>query len=80
ISILIQPHGGFTRRLLLYARCTLHALLEGPFGIEHDLGSYGTILMFISGVEIAAQVLYIRRLLEGRSMSKARTQCIVTYW
>ncbi|PWW77236.1 hypothetical protein C7212DRAFT_181745, partial [Tuber magnatum] len=80
ISMLIRPRGGFTRRLLLYAGCTLHALVEGPFGIEHDLGSYGTVLMFASGVGIAAQVPYIRRLLEGRSMSKARTQRIVIYW
>ncbi|PWW77229.1 hypothetical protein C7212DRAFT_181623 [Tuber magnatum] len=80
ISMLIRPRGGFTSRLLLYAGCTLHALVEGPFGIEHDLGSYGTVLMFASGVGIATQVAYIRRLLEGRTMSKARTQRIVIYW
>ncbi|PWW77199.1 hypothetical protein C7212DRAFT_343006 [Tuber magnatum] len=66
ISMLIRPHGGFTRRLLLYAGCTLHALVEGPFGIEHDLGSYSAVWMFASGVGIAVQVPYICRLLEGR--------------
>ncbi|PWW77219.1 hypothetical protein C7212DRAFT_343044 [Tuber magnatum] len=55
-------------------------MVEGPFGTERDLGSYGTVLMFASGVGKAAQIPYIRRLLEGRSMSKARTQSIVIYW
>ncbi|PWW72871.1 hypothetical protein C7212DRAFT_347343 [Tuber magnatum] len=64
----------------IYLRCMLHALVERPFGIEHDLGSYGTVLMLTSGVGIAAQVQFIRRLLEGRGMSMAWTPCIVIYW
>ncbi|KAG0133087.1 hypothetical protein HOY82DRAFT_605158 [Tuber indicum] len=46
ITLLIRPRGGFTRRLLLYADCKLHALVEGPFGVEHDLRSYAGVLIW----------------------------------
>ncbi|KAG0124879.1 hypothetical protein HOY82DRAFT_466533, partial [Tuber indicum] len=80
ITLLIRPRGGFTRRLLLYADCKLHALVEGPFGVEHDLRSYAGVLMFASGVGIAALVPYIRCLLDGHSAAGAGAQGIVVYW
>ncbi|CUS07177.1 unnamed protein product [Tuber aestivum] len=80
VTLLIRPRGGFTRRLLLYSGCRLHGLVEGPFGTEHDLRPYGAIIMFASGVGIAAQVPYIRRVLEGHDTSQACTQSIALYW
>lgn len=79
VVLLVQPRKGFTKKLQ-YASSSIRAFIEGPYGFKKDLGSYGTVIMFATGIGIAGQLLYIKSLLEGHNNRKVRTQRISLHW
>ncbi|KFY02760.1 hypothetical protein V490_00407 [Pseudogymnoascus sp. VKM F-3557] len=50
ISILVTSKNGFTRELRRNANKTFRAFIDGPFGIPHDFGAYGTVIMIATGI------------------------------
>ncbi|KFY92686.1 hypothetical protein V500_04068, partial [Pseudogymnoascus sp. VKM F-4518 (FW-2643)] len=50
ISILVTSKNGFTRELSRNANKTFRAFIDGPFGIPHDFGAYGTVIMIATGI------------------------------
>jgi predicted ferric reductase len=60
IDFLIRERSRFTTALTRISHHPL-ALVDGPYGAEIPLKRYGTILLFASGIGIAAQLLYVKR-------------------
>ncbi|KAF2458843.1 hypothetical protein BDY21DRAFT_258314, partial [Lineolata rhizophorae] len=86
LVLLVQKRRGFTKDLFSYTSDSLshedgrRALIEGPYGKELDLGSYDTVILFATGIGIAAQLPYVRRLLERYRTFEVETQRIALFW
>ncbi|KAL3441484.1 hypothetical protein BJX65DRAFT_288446 [Aspergillus insuetus] len=90
IALMFRSRTGFTRKL---RECTnpdqdYWAWIDGPFGpslvqecgFAQDVSDYGHILMVTSGIGIAAQLPYIKELLQRRHRAEVRTQRISLVW
>ncbi|KAH8587856.1 hypothetical protein B0O99DRAFT_472861, partial [Bisporella sp. PMI_857] len=79
ITALIQRHKRFTR--LLKAQPTpVRAFLEGPYGESPSAENYGNVILFASGIGIAAHLGCIKQLLNARDQGSTRTQVISLLW
>ena len=52
--------GSFTAELDRHTNKNLLAFIDGPYGVRHDFGEYGTVVMFASGIGIAGHIPYIK--------------------
>ncbi|KAI9855644.1 MAG: hypothetical protein M1813_009690 [Trichoglossum hirsutum] len=86
IVFIIQKRRGFTKNLLLHANNDLdrhsemRAIIEGPYGKEINLESYGTVLLFATDIGIAGQLPYVTQLLEGYHNCEVKTRRITLFW
>ncbi len=81
IYLLVKPISGFTQKLLRHSGSdALKAWVDGPYGQSKDIGDYGSVLMFATGIGIAAQVPYIKQLLKGFQEYRVRTKSILLIW
>lgn len=87
VSLMFRARTGFTRKLLNYAEPDREywAWIDGPFGpspvhVSKEVGDYGHLLMVTSGIGIAAQLPYIKELLERRRNAEVCTQKISLVW
>ncbi|QKX61654.1 uncharacterized protein TRUGW13939_08806 [Talaromyces rugulosus] len=55
------------------------AIIEGPYGRSLDLGMYDRVLLFATGVGVAAQIPYLKKMLEDFP-ERRRPQRIALYW
>jgi len=79
ITALIQRRKGFTR--LLQAQPTaVRAFLEGPYGESPLAEDYGNVILFASGIGVAAHLGCIKQLLNARDQGPTRTQVISLLW
>ncbi|RMJ04847.1 hypothetical protein CDV36_014480 [Fusarium kuroshium] len=56
------------------------AVIEGPYGKEFNLDSYGTVLLFATGIGIAGQLPFVAQLLEGYHHYEVKTRRIALFW
>ena len=54
--------------------------VEGPYGGEHPLHSYGTAVLFAGGVGITHQVPHVRDLVAGFANGTVATRKVVLVW
>lgn len=89
ISVLLRPRSGFTRRLFDNVKVIngCGAWIDGPFGpssvgwkLNGKVGDYGHVFMAITGIGIAAQLPYIKELLDGHDRAEIPTQRISLVW
>ena len=81
IYLLIKVRWGFTRKLLQHLGAVgLRAWVDGPYGKGEEPGEYGSVMMFASGIGIAAQVPYVKELLNDIQGFKVRTRSILLIW
>lgn len=80
VFFLVRPCKEFTRNIFKHLGSQLTAFVEGPYGVERDFGSYGTVVMLATGIGISGQLPYIRRLLEGYNNCEVRTHNIFLHW
>lgn len=80
ISILVSSKNGFTRELSRNANKTFRAFIDGPFGIPHDFGAYGTVIMIATGIGIAGHMPYLKDLISGYNSCEVRTRRILLIW
>lgn len=86
ISLLVRRRTGLTDKL--YGRAcmsggdplTLRALVEGPYGSEQALGSYGTVVLFAAGVGITHVLAYVRHLVVGFTNGTVATRLVKLVW
>ncbi|KAH7111270.1 ferric reductase transmembrane component 3 [Dendryphion nanum] len=82
----IPGQRGFTKNLLLHTGngfddgSGMSAVIEGPYGKELKLDSYGTVLLFATGIGIAGQLPYVEKLLEGYRNCEVKTRRIALFW
>jgi hypothetical protein len=58
----------------------LMAFVDGPYGIDYAFGRYKIVLMFVSRIGIAGQLLYIKELVTGYNNCTIWTQRIKLIW
>ncbi|KAG0156274.1 hypothetical protein PDIDSM_3451 [Penicillium digitatum] len=89
ISILLRPRSGFTRRLFdrIEPNRDCGAWIDGPFGpssvnwrLNSKVGDYGHTFLVATGIGIAAQLPYIKELLDGHEKAQICTQRISLVW
>lgn len=55
-------------------------IIEGPYGNDLNLRTYDTVLLFATGIGIAAQLPYVRQLLAEHYAWIAKTRRIALFW
>ncbi|OQV11313.1 FAD-binding domain-containing protein isoform 1 [Cladophialophora immunda] len=85
LELIIKQKAGFTSTLLTRAqqgggRLVLPAYVEGPYGHETSLASFGTLVLFATGVGITHHMLYVRSLVQGFTEGTVATQHITLVW
>ncbi|KAM3074510.1 hypothetical protein ACMFMG_002688 [Clarireedia jacksonii] len=80
ISLLVKPRRGFTGNLARLSDQKLTVFVDGPFGLQHDLGVFGTVIMFATGIGIAGHMPYIKELVCGYNSCEVRTRRILVVW
>ena len=86
ISLVVRRRTGFTDSLYQRTKASvtgtinLRAFVEGPYGNEHVLDSYGTVVLFAAGVGITHPVPYVRHLVEGYAQGIVAARRITLVW
>lgn len=83
LDFLIEPRKGFTKLLLQAAtrrERSYLAFFSGPHGTPVPVGSFGSVVMVASGFGIAAQLPYLKELIEGYNKCEVRTRRIHLIW
>ncbi|KAG9231519.1 cell surface metalloreductase [Amylocarpus encephaloides] len=83
LDLFIEPHRGFTQKLLQYSKSNHSprlALFSGPHSTSAPVGDYETVLMVASGFGIAAQLPYLKQLIYGYNACKTRTRRVHLVW
>jgi len=80
ISLLIKSRTGFTKKLDSHTNKKLLAFIDGPYGIQHKFGDYGTVIMFATGIGIAGHIPYIKDLISGYNSCEVKTRRILLVW
>jgi hypothetical protein len=86
MSFIIRARTGFTNNLYRKAaacvdgKMVTRCLVEGPYGGHHQLGSYGTVMLFAGGVGITHQVPHIRDLVIGYASGAVAVRKLVLVW
>ena len=58
----------------------MKAFVEGPYGKELNLESYGTVLLFATDIGMAGQLPYVAQLLEGYHNCEVKTRRTALFW
>ena len=58
----------------------MRAIVEGLYRGELYLESYGTVLLFATGIRIVGQLLYVTQLLEGYYNYEVKGRRIALFW
>ncbi|RMD44748.1 hypothetical protein DV735_g328, partial [Chaetothyriales sp. CBS 134920] len=88
-GLIVKAKGGMTKKLLERverdggaegAIVNFKACIEGPYGSEHSMSSYGTVLLFASGVGVTHQIPYVKELVEGYANGTVAARRITLVW
>ena len=81
IYLLIKLRDGFTQKLLRHANSrALSCWVDGPYGTVVEAAAFGSVLMFATGIGIAAQVPYLKEILQMVRDARAQTRSILLVW
>ncbi|KAF3059220.1 Ferric/cupric reductase transmembrane component 2 [Daldinia childiae] len=86
MSFIIRGRSGMTHTLYQRAaaqpdgRLMTTCLVEGPYGGEHMMHSYGTVMLFAGGVGITHAVPHVRDLVTGFANGTVATRKVVLVW
>ncbi|RMZ88009.1 hypothetical protein DV736_g4766, partial [Chaetothyriales sp. CBS 134916] len=88
-GLIIKAKTGLTKKLLDRveraggfegATISFNACIEGPYGTERSMASYGTVMLFASGVGITHQIPYVKELVEGYANGTVATRRVTLIW
>lgn len=81
IHLLIKPQDGFTRKLVRHSGSTrLKTWIDGLYRRPQIFSDYGNVMMFASGIGIAAQVPHIKEILRKYKEHRACTKTVLVIW
>jgi hypothetical protein len=85
MSLIVKRQTGGTRKLWERAMqsdmaLSYTAFIEGPYGPERSLASYGMVMLFASGVGITHQLPYVKDLVEGYRQGTVAAKRVTLVW
>jgi NAD(P)H-flavin reductase len=82
IRLMIRERKGFTAILANKGNPDheMVALIDGPYGKQIPLRTYGTVLLFASGIGIAGVLLYAQQTLEEYDAQRTSCRRIFLFW
>ncbi|KAK3057736.1 hypothetical protein LTS18_011449, partial [Coniosporium uncinatum] len=82
LSLIIQPREGFTKHMSTPAERGRQelALIDGPYGVTHDMSGFGTVIMIATGSGVIAFLFYVHELLTEFESESAVTRRIELIW
>jgi len=81
IVLIAEKRSGFTRSLFTSdGKHEQRCIVYGPYGRSLELGRYGTVIFYATGVGIAPHVFLIKEILEGIYTYTVSTQRIALFW
>lgn len=86
MSFIIRGRTGMTHTLYQRAaakpdgRLLTTCLVEGPYGGEHTMHSYGTVMLFAGGVGVTHAVPHVRDLVTGFANGTVATRKVILVW
>ena len=83
LNLLIEARSGLTNKLHQASVNEDHeflTLFSGPHGTTITMGDFGTVLMFATDMGIAAQLPYLRKLIDDYNQCRVRTRRIHLIW
>ena len=82
IRLLIKERNGFTARLANIRNPDeeMVAFIDGPYGRRIELRTYGTVLLFASGIGIAGLLFYAQQTLEEYDEQRTSCRRILLFW
>lgn len=86
MTLVFRPFGGFTRKVLNSAlergpNKTYRAFIDGPYGgMQRDLASFDTVVLFAGGSGITAIVSHLLDLIKKMRDGKALTKRVQVVW
>lgn len=86
MTLVFRPFGGFTRKVLNAAlergpNKTYRAFIDGPYGgMQRDLASFDTVVLFAGGSGITAIVSHLLDLIKKMRDGKALTKKVQVVW
>jgi hypothetical protein len=86
LELLIEPRRGLTGELLCCRKYDMKinrsrlALFSGPHGLSMPICAYESVIMIATGFGIAAQLPYLKQLIQGYNNCKARTRRVYLVW
>ncbi|KAL7626935.1 hypothetical protein AAE478_003709 [Parahypoxylon ruwenzoriense] len=86
MSFIIRARTGMTNTLYQRAaacpdgRLLTRCFVEGPYGGEHMMHSYGTVMLFAGGVGVTHAVPHVRDLVTGFANGTVATRKVVLVW
>ncbi|KAI0386183.1 ferric reductase NAD binding domain-containing protein [Hypomontagnella monticulosa] len=86
MSFIIRGRTGMTHTLYQRAaarpdgRLITRCFVEGPYGGEHMMHSYGTVMLFAGGVGVTHAVPHVRDLVTGFANGTVATRKVVLVW
>lgn len=79
VTCIVESRSTFTRKLACYSDSRLLVWIDGPYGLEMDFDKYDQALLIATGIGIAAQLSYLRLLVET-SLPGKRCRDIFVAW
>ena len=85
-SLVVKAKSGMTKKLLQATErvgrppVSFNAFIEGPYSGERSLASYGTVILFASGVGITHQMPYIRELVAAYTAGTIAARRVTLVW
>lgn len=80
VALLVETRRGFSNDIRFGGQMERKALLDGPYGVSHNLNHFDKVLFFASGIGVATHLLYIRNLLRAHNENSARVRRISLVW
>jgi predicted ferric reductase len=82
IFLLINPQHGFTSRLLHRSNQNrpLQMAIDGPFGKAVKTSDYGTIVLFATGIGIAALMPFIKATMDDHKAGRTSVRRMSLIW
>lgn len=86
VVLIVERRRGFTKHLFLCANdnprkeTELRALVEGPYGMTPRLHSYGTVLLFATGIGVSGQLPHLKQLMDDYHNGIAKSRKVALFW
>jgi predicted ferric reductase len=79
VILLVRKQNGFSKRLIEHQSESFLTWIDGPYGVSQKLDHYNRALLVATGIGIAAQLSYIRCMVET-NIQRGKRRDIYVAW